>query len=64
MLSFLNQLGLKYDYQHLTNNEKNLLMEIMDLLQKYLEKALNERKQIGSELPIPGELASLVFEYF
>lgn len=64
MLSFLNQLGLKYDYQHLTNHEKNLLMEIMDLLQEYLEKALNERKQIGSDLPIPGELASLVFEYF
>lgn len=61
MLSFLNQ--LEAICQDLTEDNKYILMGIIDLLQGYLEKALNERKQIGSELPIPNELANIVLNY-
>ena len=64
ILSFLNQLGTKHEYQNLTEDNKYILMGIIDLLQGYLERALNERKQIGSELPLPNELAELVLNYF
>ena len=45
------------------SNNGVIIEEIIELLQGYLERALKQRKQIGSELPLPDELVELVLNY-
>ena len=58
--SFINSLLIR---RSVDSNNGVIIEEIIELLQGYLERALNDRKQIGSELPIPNELANIVLNY-
>ena len=63
MFSFINQLEIKYECCTRNNNKKSLI-EIIHTLQEYLDKALDERNQVGLILPLPNELVNLIVEYF